>query len=169
MMSNKAESRKFKLRHENMWAKIAILLAVLFCMVTLIMQATLLMIVSLVIFFLTILWFVLDLIVGASIVVSDDEVAIKRLFSNKRIAISDIGTVDTEEYTRTRRHHTEYRLKMTMFYGSGEKIVLSDNASTTGGLVGFITGERERRPYVDIPLYQASMLIKEKKEQRKAG
>jgi len=168
-MSNKAENRKFKLRHENMWAKIAIVLAVLFFMVTLIMQATLLMIVSLVILFLTVLWFVLDLIVGASIVVSEEEVAINRLFSSKKIRITDIGTVETEEYTRTRNHHTEYRLKMTMFYGSGEKIVLSDNASTTGGLAGFISGERDRRPYVDIPLYQAYMLIKEKKDQFKAG
>lgn len=168
-MSNRSESVKFKIRHENVMAKIAIVVAILFCMITLIIQSFPLMIVGLVVLALSILWFVLDFIVGATIQVSDDTVTIKRLFSIKKIAISDIGAINTDEYDRRRKHRREYRLKMTMYYGSGEKLVLSDNASTTGGLVGFITGERDRRPYVDIPLYQAYMLIKEKKEQRKAG
>ena len=92
------------------------------------------------------------------LIVDEDAVTIKHLFSSKKIPVKDIVSVNIDTIKRYRRKpeiHYEYKKKMTMSLLSGKNIVLYDDASMINGLVGFVTGEREQMPDYQVPLCQA--------------
>ncbi len=108
-----------------------------------------------------ILYFV-DRAVGATIDVDDTTVKVSRLFGRKKIAIDDIEDMEIEDYFRTEKHHRVYRMKLTIFYGGGRKLVLKDIASRLNGFWGFVSGEREQLPDEEVILYQACKYIESK-------
>lgn len=116
------------------------------------------MIASLVLTALTGILCFIDMGVGATIVISGSLITITSLLGRRKIDAKDITSVRMEDTQRHRRKsgvYVEYRKKMTKFLLSGKSVVLTDNASEVRGLVGFITGERDKKRDDDIPLVQA--------------
>ena len=168
-MNDDSFRTKFRIKHEKVSIKIVITIGILACMITVPLGNVPLMIAALsaTILF-TILYFI-DKFAGATITVDDNTVKISQLFSTKTIAISDIEHMLTEDYYSRRKQRRIYRLKMTMYYRPGKKLVLTDDASQLNGIFGFVTGIREQRPSVEIPLYQAYELIQEKMQQKRTA
>ena len=167
-MTDESNRSKFRIKHEKLSIKIAIAISALVCIVTVPLGNVPLMIVAIGAFILFTVLFFVDKIAGATITVDDDTVTVSQLFSSKKIAISDIEHMLTADSYSRQVNRRVYRIKMTIFYRPGRKLVLSDNASTLNGIFGFVTGFRERRPLVEIPLYQAYELIEEKRKQKRA-
>ena len=168
------ESNKFRIKHEDKRLLIAVAISAVFFMFCLMFGAMFretegskiwavpLLVISMVaMFFLGVLYLV-HMLLGATIRVGDDEVTIRTTFGKKKIAIKDISSVYVDHFHRNRRHRREYRLRMRLYSFSQKPLELTDNASEINGLVGFVTGERTERMDVNIPLYQAYELIKEK-------
>lgn len=108
-----------------------------------------------------ILYFV-DKAIGAVIKVDDTTVKVSSLFVRKKIAIDEIEDMEIEDYQRRVVRRTEYRMKLTIFYTGGKKLVLQDNASEVNGFAGFVTGERIPMPDQDVTVYQACKYIESK-------
>lgn len=112
--------------------------------------------------FLVMIVYFIDRAVGATIKVDDTTVTVSQLFGRKKIAIDEIEDMEIEDYFRTVIRSRVYRMKLTIFYSGGRKLVLKDNASRINGLWGFVTGEREDLPDQEVTLYQACKYIESK-------
>ena len=112
--------------------------------------------------FLVMIIYFIDRAVGATIKVDDTTVTVSQLFGRKKIAIDEIEDMEIEDYFRTVIRSRVYRMKLTIFYSGGRKLVLKDNASKINGLWGFVTGEREDLPDHEVTLYQACKYIESK-------
>ena len=112
--------------------------------------------------FLVMIIYFIDRAVGATIKVDDTTVTVSQLFGRKKIAIDEIEDMEIEDYFRTVIRSRVYRMKLTIFYSGGRKLVLKDNASKINGLWGFVTGEREDLPDQEVTLYQACKYIESK-------
>ena len=112
--------------------------------------------------FLVMIVYFIDRAVGATIKVDDTTVTVSQLFGRKKIAIDEIEDMEIEDYFRREIRRRVYRMKLTIYYSGGRKLVLKDNASKINGLWGFVTGEREELPYQEVTLYQACKYIESK-------
>ena len=173
-MGRENESVKFRIKHEDSRLLVAVAISAVFFMFCLMFGAMFretegskiwavpVLVISMVaMFFLGVLYLV-HMLLGATIRVGDDEVTIRTTFGKKKIAIKDISSVYVDHFHRNRRRRREYRLRMRLYSFSHKPLELTDNASEINGIVGFITGERTQLMDVNIPLYQAYELIKEK-------
>lgn len=165
---------KFRIKHEDSRLLIAVAVSAVFFAFCLMFGAGFrevegsriwavpLLVISTVAMFLLGAVYLLHMGLGATILVGEDMVTIRTTFGKKKIALKDISNVYVDHFHRNRRRRREYRLRMRLYSFSHKPIVLTDNASELNGLLGFITGERTQRMDLDIPLYQAYALIKEK-------
>lgn len=112
--------------------------------------------------FLFMILFFVDKAIGVVIDVDDTTVKVSSLFVRRKIAIDEISDMEIEDYKRNVVREMEYRMKLTIFYGSGKRLVLTDNASEINGLMGFVTGERDILPDQDVTVYQACQYIESK-------
>ena len=154
---------KFKIKHQN---KVLQIIGIVFTCLTFVfivigtinVSMFWAMIATLALTVLTAILCFIDMGVGASIKISGDTITVTGLFLRKKIDAKDIASVFMEDIVRYRRKpdiHYEYRKKMTIILNSGKSTVLTDNASEVNGIIGFITGERDRKRDDDIPLFQA--------------
>ncbi len=115
--------------------------------------------------FLSMILFFVDKAIGAVIEVDDTTVKVTQLFGRKKIAIKDIDDIEIEDYQRRVIRRLEYRMKMTILYGGGKKLVLTDNASEIKGILAFLTAERTPLPDQEVTVCKACKYIGSKMEQ----
>lgn len=165
---------KFKIRHE--FAPLMILLLVLPCLwfISLVVSpltygdnlihgiAICVCAGLLALLFLTMILYFVDKAIGAVIEVNDEAVKVSSLFLHKKIALDEIEDLEIEDYRRNVIRRIEYRMRMTITYAGGKKLVLKDNASEINGIMGFVTGERDPLPDQDVTIYQACKYIESK-------
>lgn len=151
---------KYKIRHEQKWILITVLISVLLFFVFVITTALRfpiwLLFADLAVLILSMLLYFLEQIAGTSLQIEEKSVTIRHLLRKQKITVSEISDLQIEPYQRMRRRGgsaavPDYRMRMTITRTDGKKIILTDKASESG----LTFGNPRRLPDSEVPLYMA--------------
>lgn len=154
----------FRIRHE----KISILLPLLFAFLLLsafsffclVHDLHLGFIVILILQIAVIVLFTVENFFKTEIAVTDTDVTVRRLYSVKHFALSEIADMQIERYIRRRRRSvTENRMRLKVLLTDNRTIVLNDSAEPQRGLAGALLGSVDALPDEEVALYQAYLYI----------
>ena len=159
----------FWIRHEKFSILVPLILAFLLltCLscVCLVRDMIFWLIVILILQIAVITLFTVENYLKTEITVTDADVTIRRLYSVKQFAVSEIADMQIERYTKYRRCSvTEHRMRMRVRLTDGRTVVLNDSAAPQRGLVRVLLNSGDALPDEDVALYQAYLMIQSKRK-----